>query len=77
MNDIKLHDIVALLVDLPEPELMRGAVGTVVDVFQKTSHHPAGYIVEFVDESTGTVYAHADITNRAHLMPLRFRREAA
>ncbi|MDT5122903.1 MAG: hypothetical protein QOC96_2385 [Acidobacteriota bacterium] len=77
MNDIKLHDTVALLVDLPEQELKRGAVGTVVEVFEQTAHHPAGYIVEFVDEATGTAYAQADITNRAHLMALHFRREAA
>lgn len=64
-GEIRLHDIVALLVDLPEQGLKRGAVGTVVEVFEKTAHHPAGYIVEFVDEATGAANAQADITNQA------------
>ena len=45
--------------------------------FEKTAQHPAGYIVEFVDEATGAAYAQADITNQAHLVALHFRREAA
>lgn len=76
MNQIKLHDVVALLIDLPDEGLQRGDVGTVVEVFQPTAHHPGGYIVEFVAES-GEVYALADITDAAQLVQLRFRRKAA
>jgi hypothetical protein len=53
MEEIKLHDSVALLSDLPEHDLKRGDVGTVVEVFEQTPHHPAGYIVEFVDDLSG------------------------
>jgi hypothetical protein len=77
MEEIKLHDAVALLSDLPEHELKRGDVGTVVEVFEQTPHHPAGYIVEFVDDLTGVVYASADITDASRLVVLHFRREAA
>ena len=76
MRRIKELDVVALLVDLPERGLERGDVGTVVEVFEQTSLHPAGFIVEFVDES-GDVYAEANITDVAQIMPLRFKREAA
>jgi len=76
MQEIKENDVVALLVDLPEKGLRRGDVGTVVEVFVANGHHPAGYLIEFVAES-GEVYAHADITDAAQLIPLRFRREAA
>ena len=77
MEEIKLHDVVALLSDLPEHDLKRGEVGTVVEVFEQNEHHPAGYIVEFVDDVTGTVYATADIMDAGRLMVLHFRREAA
>ena len=76
MEEIKNLDVVALLVDLPELRLRRGAVGTVVEAFAKTPHHPGGYIVEFVDES-GEVYAQADITDPAQLIQLHFRQQAA
>jgi hypothetical protein len=76
MREIKENDVIALLVDLPESKLRRGDVGTVVEVFKANEHHPAGYVIEFVAES-GEVYAHADITDAAHLIPLRFKREAA
>ena len=76
MDEIKSLDVVALLVDLPKYRLQRGAVGTVVEVFTATAEHPSGYMVEFVDEA-GQTYAMADITNAAHLIPLRFNQEAA
>jgi hypothetical protein len=76
MQGIKENDVVALLVDLPGLKLRRGDVGTIVEVFDKNDHHPAGYIVEFVADS-GEVYAHADIADAAQLIPLRFKREAA
>jgi hypothetical protein len=76
MQEIKENDVVALLVDLPEQGLRRGDVGAIIEVFAANEHHPAGYLIEFVAES-GEVYAHADITDAAQLIPLRFRREAA
>jgi hypothetical protein len=76
MQDIKENELVALLVDLPEKGLRRGDVGTVIEVFGRTEHHPSGYLVEFVAES-GEVYAHADITDASQVVQLRFRREAA
>ena len=77
MEGIKLHDVIALLSDLPEHNLKRGDVGTVVEVYEQTPHHPSGYIVEFVDDLTGAVYASADITDASCLVVLNFRREAA
>ena len=76
MQEIKENDVVALLIDLPQQKLRRGDVGTVVEVFTVTEHHPGGYVVEFVAES-GEVYAHADITDASQIMRLHFRREAA
>jgi 3,4-dihydroxy-2-butanone 4-phosphate synthase len=77
-DTLKLHDVVALTQDIPARGLRRGDVGTVVEVFELTGRHPAGFIVEFVDES-GAVYAQADITDAAQLLRLHFnfRREAA
>lgn len=76
MDKIKSFDVVALLVDVPEHKLRRGAVGTVVEVFAANEEHPGGYMVEFVDEA-GEVYALASITDASQLIPLRFRQEAA
>ena len=42
--EIKEHDVVTLLVDLPEQGLRCGDVGTAVYVFEANEHHPAGYI---------------------------------
>jgi hypothetical protein len=49
-----------------------------VQVFDQTAAHPAGFIVEFIDES-GAVHAQVDITDAAQLMRLHFnfKREAA
>jgi uncharacterized protein YwbE len=77
MEEIRLHDVVALLVDQPEQGLRRGEVGTVIDVLTQNEHHPAGYIVEFVNEETGEVYAQADIIDATQVVRLYFRREAA
>ncbi len=78
MSEVKEHDVVALLVDLPEQGLRRGDVGSVVQVFAQTDAHPAGFIVEFVDES-GAVHATVDITDAAQFVRLHFnfKREAA
>ena len=72
VDDIHENDLVALLVDQPEPDLHRGDVGTVIQVFGSTADHPAGLIVEFVDE-TGRVRAETDITDRRQIVKLRFK----
>ncbi len=77
MNDINENDVVALLVDIPEQGLWRGEVGTVIEVFSANEHHPAGYMLEYVDDETGEVYAHAEITDAAQLVKLHRRRRAA
>ena len=76
MQEIKENDVVALLMDLPQHKLCRGDVGTVVEVFAGTEHHPGGYLLEFVAES-GEVYTHADVTDASQIMRLNFRCEAA
>ena len=78
MDDIRENDVVALLVDQPKAGLCRGDIGTVIQVFEATAHHPGGFIVEFLDES-GNVQAEADIVDLSHIVKLRFRpvREAA
>ena len=48
---IRLHDVVALLADVPERGLKRGQVGTVVEMLA-----PAVYEVEFSDDE-GRAYA--------------------
>jgi hypothetical protein len=72
MDDIRESDLVVLLVDQPEADLHRGDVGTVIQVFESTTDHPAGFIIEFVDE-TGKVRAETDITDRAQIVKLRFK----
>lgn len=71
MDDIHENDLVALLVDLSNADLHRGDVGTVIQVFESTADHPAGFIIEFVDE-TGKVRAETDITDRTQIVKLRF-----
>jgi len=51
MTDIEMHSVVALLEDLPDERLVRGQVGTVVEMWS-----PDVYEVEFADES-GRTYA--------------------
>lgn len=72
MDDIHENDLVALLVDQPEAGLHRGDVGTVIRVFPLTADHPAGFTIEFVDE-TGKVRAETDITDRTQIVKLRFK----
>jgi len=71
MNDIHENDVVALLADRPEAGLHRGDIGTVIQVFESTPEHPAGLIVEFVDEN-GRVQAQTDITDARHIVRLRY-----
>ena len=72
MDNIHENDVVVLLVDRPEAGLRRGDLGTVTQVFESTPDHPAGFIVEFVDES-GNVQAQTDITDLTQIVKLRYR----
>ena len=49
-NEIKLLDVVALTVDVPEHSLSRGQVGTVVELLK----NGAAYEVEFSDRNGRT-----------------------
>jgi hypothetical protein len=49
-NEIKLLDVVALVADLPEANLLRGQVGTVVEILA----NGAAYEVEFNDREGRT-----------------------
>jgi hypothetical protein len=72
MNNIHENDVVALLVDQPDIGLQRGDLGTVIQIFEATADHPAGFIVEFVDEF-GKVQAQTDITDLNQVVKLRYR----
>ena len=78
MDEIRENDVVALLVDHPEVSLRRGDVGTVVQVFDVTSHHGGGVMVEFIDDF-GRTLSQLDVTDLNHIVKLRFKpnREAA
>ena len=67
-SNIRLLDAVALTADVPEKSLLRGQVGTVVDVFTDGQ-----YEVEFADEE-GRTYA-LEALDRERLMVLRYRPE--
>ena len=45
MNNLKLLDVIALTVDLPEENLWCGQVGTIVEIYENGT----AYEVEFVD----------------------------
>ena len=69
-GQIKLLDVVALTVDLPEKSLLRGQVGTVVETLGPSIHE-----VEFSDEQGRT---YATLAIRAdQLMVLHYRPEKA
>ena len=72
MDNLHENDVVALLVDQPEAGLCRGDLGTVIQVFELKPEHPAGLIVEFVDES-GNVQTQQDITDVNQILKLRYR----
>jgi hypothetical protein len=72
MDNFQENDIVAILVDQPEARLHRGDVGTVIQVFESNADHPAGLIVEFVDEN-GKIQAQTDITDFTQIVRLRYR----
>lgn len=78
MEQVKESDTVALLVDLPAEDLRRGEVGTVVEVFEANEHHPAGYMLEFVDDETGEVDSEMVTVEPSQVVKLdRRKREAA
>ena len=76
MDGIRNLGVVALLADKPEAGLKRGDVGTVVEVFDQNEDHPAGCIVEFVDDA-GKVLALLDVTNLSEVVPLNLKLRAA
>ena len=76
MDGIKNLGVVALLTDKPQAGLKRGDVGTVVEVFEQSQHHPVGCIVEFVDDE-GKVLALLDVTNLSEIVPLNLKLRAA
>ena len=71
MDELNENDIVALLIDKPDSGLRRGDIGTVVQIFGSTPEHPAGVIVEFVDED-GNVNGEMDITDPTQIVKLRY-----
>lgn len=69
-TNIRLLDVVALTVDIPDKSLRRGQVGTVVEIF-----FDGQYEVEFSDEE-GRTYA-LEALHGDELMVLRYRPEEA
>lgn len=67
-DDPRLLDSIALTLDRHDAGLRRGQVGTIVEVYAD----PAGYEVEFVDES-GETYALIALTADQFLV-LRYSR---
>jgi len=71
MNDeVKLFDVVALTVDLPEYNLSKGQVGTVVELLK----NGAAYEVEFSDRN-GRTYQSLGL-RPDHFMVLRYEPES-
>ena len=70
MNEIKVLDVVAVLEDVPEHGLLRGEVGTVVELWKD-----GAFEVEFSDDS-GDAYAFAALRPE-QLMKLHFRKDEA
>jgi len=67
MAEIELLSVVALLEDMPEKGLLRGQVGTVVEIFA-----PGVFEVEFSDDAGrtyATVALRADQMMRLHHEP--------
>jgi hypothetical protein len=76
MERLKPFDMIALLDDVSEKGLRRGDVGTVVEVFESTDHHPEGYLIEFVNEK-GKTLAELSVTDPQQIMKLNFKLSAA
>lgn len=66
----KLNDVVALLADMPAAKLLRGQVGTVVEVLAGRN-----LLVEFTDDN-GRAYAIAPCEGE-NLLVLQYEREVA
>ena len=66
----KLNDVVALLADVPAAKLLRGQVGTVVEVLAGEN-----LLVEFADDN-GRAYAIAPV-NAGNLLVLQYEQEVA
>ncbi|HWL94199.1 MAG TPA: DUF4926 domain-containing protein [Phycisphaerae bacterium] len=62
-DELKLHDVVALMAALPEEGLRQGQMGTIIDVYE-----PGVYEVEFADNQ-GQTYASLTLA-AAQLLPL-------
>lgn len=76
MQQLKPFDIVALLIDVPDMGLRRGDVGTIVEVFDSTEHHPSGYLIEFVNQQ-GETLAELSVTDPEIIIQLHFKLNAA
>lgn len=70
MDEIKVLDVVAVLEDVPQHGLLRGQVGTVVELWNDDA-----FEVEFSNNS-GETYAFAALTPD-QLMKLHFRKDEA
>jgi len=68
-NGVHLLDVVALTVDLPEQGLIRGQVGTVVEILS-----PEIFEIEFSDDQ-GRTYAELPLCE-SQLLVLHYRRAA-
>jgi membrane protein implicated in regulation of membrane protease activity len=69
-QEFRLHDVVALTEDVPEHGLLRGQVGTIVELLSD-----GHFEVEFSDDS-GRAYALAPLARR-QLMVLHYHSAAA
>jgi hypothetical protein len=74
-DQISLLDVVALTADIPKKSLLRGQVGTVVEIFADGLYADGLYEVEFSDDA-GRTYALEALDGDA-LMVLRFQPEEA
>ena len=70
IEDIRILDEVALLVDKPLDKLRRGDVGTVVEVSWSEQRQSREYIVEFVDPK-GRLIASLYVTEPNEIMAIR------
>jgi len=70
MNEIEVLDVVAVLEDVPQQGLLRGEVGTVVELWRE-----GVFEVEFSDNS-GKAYAFAAL-RPDQLIKLHFRKDEA
>jgi hypothetical protein len=70
MSSIRLLDVVALTTDVPESGLVRGQVGTVVEVLR-----PDTYEIEFSDDD-GRTYAQLPL-REDQLLVLHYRPQQA